>query len=173
MAIKKEKGAVKALNVKSKTVETPKAKSKKTEDPKVRTKVVKVSAAERVKEPTGEEYLAENLELLTKISAATGKTIEMMSVEIEKIKSNRTSLNTLALSVRQAADNIDYLTQKLGSVAGHVIALEVILGEIAPDAKLDMKNIVAKIRKKIADGTDGKGDPAKAIDVATLLISRE
>lgn len=151
MAIKKGKGAGKVLKAKV---------------------MSKVPKAINAKEPTGEEYLAENLELLTKISTETGRTIELMSAEIQKIKANRASLNALTLSAQEAADNIDYLTQKLGSVASHVIALEVVLAEIAPAAKLDMKSIVAKIRSKVAAGTDGKGDPAKAIDVATNLISK-
>jgi hypothetical protein len=129
--------------------------------------------AKSVKDQTGEEYLAENLELLTKISAGTAKTIDLMSTEIQNIRTNSSSVNALMLMAREAADNIDYLTQKLGSVASHVIALEMILAEIAPAAKLDMKNIVGNIRKKVADGTDGKGDPAKAIEVATRLISKD
>lgn len=132
-----------------------------------------IKKAKSVKEQTGEEYLAENLELLTKISAGTANTIDLMSTEIQKIRTSDSSLNALMLMVREAADNIDYLTQKLGSVASHVIALEVVLAEIAPAARLDMKNIVGNIRKKIAEGTDGKGDPAKAIEVATRLISKD
>lgn len=133
---------------------------------------VKASKVKSVKEPTGEEYLAENLELLTKISAETGKTIDLMSAEIQRVKANTASLNALTLSAQEVTDNIDYLMQKLGSVASHVIALEVVLAEIAPAAKLDMKNIVTKIRNTVAAGTDGKGDPAKAIDIATMLISK-
>ncbi len=134
---------------------------------------VKVSEVKSVKEPTGEEYLAGNLELLTKISAETGRTIDLMSTEIQRVKANTASLNALTLSAQEVTDNIDYLMQKLGNVASHVIALEVVLAEIAPAAKLDMKNIVTKIRNKVAAGTDGKGDPAKAIDIATMLISKD
>lgn len=173
MAIKKEKGAVKSSNAKSKAVQIPKTRTKKTEVSQVKIRANKASKVQVAKELTGEEYLAENLELLTKISSETGKTIEMLSMEIDRMKANRASLNALTISARQAADSIDYLTQKLGSVASHVVALEIVLSEIAPKANLNMKDVVAKIRKKIADGTDGKGDAAKAIDVATRLISKD
>lgn len=132
------------------------------------------------KTPTGEDYLAENLAMLTKIGFETSQTIDLLATKMERAQNsenvliaNTVTLRELTQAVREAADNINYLMQKLGSVASHVIAVEAVLAEIAPKANIDMPNLVAKIRKDIAAGTDGKGDAAKAIDVATLLISKK
>jgi hypothetical protein len=130
--------------------------------------------------PTGEDYLAENLAMLTKIGFETSQTIDLLATKMERAQKNENILiaNTVTLreltqAVREASDNINYLMQKLGSVASHVIAMEAVLADIAPKANIDMPSLVAKIRKDIDAATDGKGDAAKAIDVATRLISKK
>ncbi len=137
------------------------------------------SKAVKTKQSTGEEYLAQNLEMLTKISVETSKTIDLMTSKIESsqagdqlLMDNMATLNALTKTAVTTAQNVDYVYQKLESIASHLIAVEVVLAEIASASKLDMGNIVSIIRNKIAAATDGKGDPAKAIDIATLLISK-
>jgi hypothetical protein len=158
---------------------TDTAKKPQVKNAKKASDMAKKPKAKSAKKPNGNNYLAETLAMLTKVGFETSKTIDLMTTEIERIPANQqlltkntATLNALTLVARAEAHNIDFLMQRLGSIASHLIAVEEVIAEIAPAANLDIDRIVTKIRGKIAAGTDGKGDPAKAIEIATLLISR-
>ncbi len=72
-------------------------------------------------------------------------------------------------AVEALESNLEQLFRHLENMAAHVVALEAVLTEVVKDHKIDMAAVQAAIRKKIADGTEGKGDPDKALGVAAEI----
>jgi hypothetical protein len=56
-------------------------------------------------------------------------------------------------------------------MANHIIATEEILAEIVATNGLNLAHVNARIREKIAIGTDNNGNANQAIDVAALIAS--
>jgi hypothetical protein len=63
------------------------------------------------------------------------------------------------------------LVQKIASIAHHVIATEAVMAEIVAANGLNLPRVNARIRAKIAAGTDNNGDSNPAIDVAAAIAS--
>jgi len=63
------------------------------------------------------------------------------------------------------------LVQKVESMAYHIIATEEVLAEVVATSGLDLARVNARIRAKIADGTDNQGDSSRAVDVAASIAS--
>ncbi|MDD2853793.1 MAG: hypothetical protein PHY09_18050 [Desulfuromonadaceae bacterium] len=82
--------------------------------------------------------------------------------------------NLMALSdtVASLGATIDMLVQKAASMAYHIIATEEILSEMAARTGLDLAQVNARIRAKIAVGTDNMGDANHAVDVAASIASQ-
>jgi hypothetical protein len=57
-------------------------------------------------------------------------------------------------------------------MAYHIIATEEILSEMAARTGLDLAHVNARIRAKIAAGTDNLGDANYAVDVAASIASQ-
>lgn len=81
--------------------------------------------------------------------------------------------NFAALSqlVESLSETLDMLVQKAESMAIHIIATEEILAEIVADNGLNLARVNARIRAKIASGSDNINDASRAIDVAASIAS--
>lgn len=81
--------------------------------------------------------------------------------------------NFAALSqlVESLSETLDMLVQKAESMAIHIIATEEIMAEIVADNGLNLARVNARIRAKIASGSDNINDASRAIDVAASIAS--
>lgn len=81
--------------------------------------------------------------------------------------------NFTALSDTVAALNttLEMLVQKAESMAYHIIATEAILAELVATNGISLARVNARIRIKIAAGTDYSGNPDQAIDAAAAIVS--
>lgn len=86
-------------------------------------------------------------ELILENLAATSKAVDSLSVTIEM------------------------LVQKIAGMATHIIAHEEILAELIADNGLNLARVNARIRLKIASGTEGSGNANYAIDAAAAIAS--
>jgi hypothetical protein len=66
---------------------------------------------------------------------------------------------------------LEMLVQKAESMAYHIIATETILAELVATQGLSLARVNARIRMKIAAGTDYGGNPDQAIDAAAAIAS--
>lgn len=81
------------------------------------------------------------------------------------------NLQTLSNLVGCLSETLDVLVQKVESMAYHIIATEEVVAELVAANGLDLAKVNARIRSKIATGTDNIGDPSRAIDVAASIAS--
>lgn len=81
--------------------------------------------------------------------------------------------NVAALSqlVESLSETLDMLVKKAESMAIHIIATEEMLAEIVADNGLNLARVNARIRAKIASGSDNINDASRAIDVAASIAS--
>lgn len=86
----------------------------------------------------------------------------------ELVVENITELSKVVASI---GTTIEMLVQKVASMAHHVIATEAVLAEIVTANGLNLPRVNARIRAKIAAGTDNNGDSNPAIDVAAAIAS--
>lgn len=86
----------------------------------------------------------------------------------ELLAANLTALTNVAGSL---SDTLDMLVQKVESMAYHIIATEEVLAEVVAANGLDLARVNARIRAKIADGTDNLGDSTRAVDIAAGIAS--
>lgn len=86
----------------------------------------------------------------------------------ELVEDNFAALSEVVASL---GTTIEMLVQKLESMAYHVIATEEILAEIVASNGLNLPLVNARIRAKIAAGTDNNGNANPAIDVAAAIAS--
>jgi hypothetical protein len=82
------------------------------------------------------------------------------------------NLKVVSDTVASLGVTIDMLVQKTASMAYHIIATEEILSEMAARTGLDLAQVNARIRAKIAAGTDNLGDANHAVDVAASIVSQ-
>jgi len=99
---------------------------------------------------------------ITPTSDNQGKSSEELVIE------NFTALSQL---VESLSETLDMLVQKTESMAFHIIATEEILSEVVADNGLNIARVNARIRAKIASGSDNIGDANRAIDVAASIAS--
>lgn len=78
---------------------------------------------------------------------------------------------TVSRLVEALGETLELLTQKAESMAYHIIATEEILAELIADSGINLARVNARIRLKIASGTDNFGEAAKAIDIAASIAS--
>ena len=81
------------------------------------------------------------------------------------------NLTTLSSLVGTLSETLDVLVQKVENMAYHLIATEEVLGEVVNATGVDLARVNARIRAKIAAGTDQQGDPTRAIDIAAGIAS--
>ncbi len=81
------------------------------------------------------------------------------------------NLTTLSSLVGTLSETLDVLVQKVENMAYHLIATEEVLGEVVNATGVDLARVNARIRSKIAAGTDQQGDPTRAIDIAAGIAS--
>lgn len=81
------------------------------------------------------------------------------------------NLSTLSSLVGALSETLDVLVQKVENMAYHLIATEEVLGEVVNATGVDLACVNARIRAKIAAGTDQQGDPTRAIDIAAGIAS--
>lgn len=81
------------------------------------------------------------------------------------------NLATLSNLVGCLSETLDVLVQKVESMAYHIIATEEVVAEIVSSNGLDLAHVNARIRAKVANGTNNLGDPSKAIDIAASIAS--
>lgn len=81
------------------------------------------------------------------------------------------NLSTLSCLVGTLSETLDILVQKVENMAYHLIATEEVLAEVVTSTGLDLARVNARIRTKIASGTDSQGDPTKSIDIAANIAS--
>lgn len=81
------------------------------------------------------------------------------------------NISTLTALVGSLNETIDVLVQKVENMAYHLIATEEVLAEVVASTGIDLARVNARIRAKIANGTDKQGDPTRSIDVAAAIAS--
>lgn len=74
-------------------------------------------------------------------------------------------------TVSSLGATIELLVQKAASMAYHIIATEEIVSELVAKSGLDLAQVNARIRAKIAVGTDNQGDSNTAVDLAASIAS--
>ena len=110
---------------------------------------------------------ASSATLKPKASKAVKKVEDNLSGE-ELIVEN---ISTLTALVGSLNETIDVLVQKVENMAYHLIATEEVLAEVVASTGIDLARVNARIRAKIANGTDKQGDPTRSIDVAAAIAS--
>lgn len=81
------------------------------------------------------------------------------------------NLSTLSSLVGSLSETLDVLVQKVENMAYHLIATEEVLAEVVTATGVDLTRVNARIRAKIANGTDKQGDPTRSIDIAAAIVS--
>lgn len=81
------------------------------------------------------------------------------------------NLSALSSLVGTISETLDVLVQKSENMAYHLIATEEILAEVVATTGLDLAKVNARIRARVANGTDKQGDPSRAIDIAAAIAS--
>lgn len=81
------------------------------------------------------------------------------------------NLSTLSSLVGTLGETLDLLVQKTENMAYHLIATEEVLAEVVTATGIDLARVNARIRAKIANGTDSQGDPSRSIDIAAGIVS--
>ena len=81
------------------------------------------------------------------------------------------NLSTLSSLVGTLGETLDLLVQKTENMAYHLIATEEVLAEVVTATGIDLARVNARIRAKIANGTDSQGDPSRSIDIAAGIAS--
>lgn len=81
------------------------------------------------------------------------------------------NLSTLSSLVGTLSETLDVLVQKVENMAYHLIATEEVLAEVVTATGIDLARVNARIRSKIANGTDSQGDPSRSIDIAAGIAS--
>lgn len=81
------------------------------------------------------------------------------------------NLSTLSCLVGTLSETLDLLVQKTENMAYHLIATEEVLAEVVTSTGIDLARVNARIRAKIANGTDKQGDPSRSIDIAAGIVS--
>jgi len=91
----------------------------------------------------------------------------------EIIDENLVEENIVAITTTVASLNttMEMLVQKIASMAHHIVAMEEILTEIISENGLSLATVNARIRARIAAGTDNQGDSTMAIDAAASIAS--
>ncbi len=102
-----------------------------------------------------------------KTKGRAAKPINDMSGE-ELVVANFATLSRL---VEDLGTTLEMLVQKAESMAYHIIATEEILAELVAANGLNLAQVNARIRTKIAAGTANLVDPSRAIDVAATIAS--
>lgn len=105
--------------------------------------------------------------------AAKAKPVKSEGPVTEKSSEELVIENFTALSelVESLSETLDMLVQKAESMAIHIIATEEIMAELVADNGLNLARVNARIRAKIASGTDNINDASRAIDVAASIAS--
>lgn len=101
-------------------------------------------------------------------AARTPKTVAAELAADQLLVQNLTALSNL---VTNLSETLDVLVRKAESMAYHIIATEEVLAELVAANGLDLARVNARIRTKIAGGTDNLCDPSRAIDVAASIAS--
>lgn len=81
------------------------------------------------------------------------------------------TITALSKVVKSLEVTLEMLVQKVESMANHIIATEEVLAEVVASSGLNLARVNARIRIRIAAGTDNYGNSNKAIDVAALIAS--
>lgn len=81
------------------------------------------------------------------------------------------NLSALSSLVGTLGETLDVLVQKTENMAYHLIATEEVLAEVVTATGIDLARVNARIRSKIANGTDSQGDPSRSIDIAAGIVS--
>lgn len=81
------------------------------------------------------------------------------------------NLSALSSLVGTLGETLDVLVQKTENMAYHLIATEEVLAEVVTATGIDLARVNARIRAKIANGTDSQGDPSRSIDIAAGIVS--
>lgn len=102
------------------------------------------------------------METNEKLATNHAETVEQLMLQ---------NISALSALVANLGTTVDLLTQKVESMAYHIIATEEIVAELAADNGLDLAMVNARIRSRIAEGTDNLGDSTKAVDVAAVIAS--
>jgi len=98
--------------------------------------------------------------------AATVKAADLSSEQL--VVENLSALSSL---VGTLGETLDVLVQKTENMAYHLIATEEVLAEVVTSTGIDLARVNARIRNKIASGTDSQGDPSRSIDIAAGIAS--
>ena len=102
-----------------------------------------------------------------KVKAQINRSIKEDSAEELVVK----NIAAASQVIESLSETVGMLVQKVESMAFHIIATEEMLAEIVADNGINLARVNARIRLKIAAGTDGAGNSVKAIDVAAAIAS--
>lgn len=81
------------------------------------------------------------------------------------------NFGALSDAVATLGATLEMIVQKAESMAYHIVATEEILAEIVATHGVSLARVNARIRKRIAAGTDFSGTPDQAIDAAASIVS--
>lgn len=110
----------------------------------------------------------------TASKATASKQVKKETTELSGLSGEQLvveNLSTLSSLVGTLSETLDVLVQKVENMAYHLIATEEVLGEVVNATGIDLARVNARIRAKIAAGTDQQGDPTRAIDIAAGIAS--
>ncbi|MDD2501122.1 MAG: hypothetical protein PHN92_09910 [Geobacter sp.] len=103
---------------------------------------------------------------------ATGKpAAALKSADLSSEQLVVENLSALSSLVGTLGETLDVLVQKTENMAYHLIATEEVLAEVVTATGIDLARVNARIRAKIANGTDSQGDPSRSIDIAAGIAS--
>lgn len=81
------------------------------------------------------------------------------------------NITAMTQTIANLSDAVDLISQKMESLAFHVIAVEGVLSEVVAASGIDVAAVNSNINCRIAGGTDGKGNANRAIDIAATIVS--
>lgn len=125
----------------------------------------KMSAANKAKTVASTKTLPKKSAV--KNSTVSAKQSKEKSIN-ELVSANFTALSTVVDSL---SATLEMLVQKTESMAYHIIASEEVLAELVEKNGLNLARVNARIRTKIAVGTDNNCNSNQAIDIAASIAS--
>lgn len=129
-------------------------------------KAPKAPKIPKVKKVTAESAAAPQKRISKKVAAPAKAMKEKSGDELIA-----DSFDAMSKVVDSLGTTLEMLVQKMESIAYHTIATEEILAELVAANGINLARVNARIRAKIAAGTDNHGNANQAIDVAAAIAS--
>lgn len=126
---------------------------------------------------TGKKSAGKN-EVATAVKTVTQLAAKRTAVSSKKGGTEKTgeelvveNLSALCSLVETLGETLDMIVEKAETMACHIIATEEMLAELVASEGINLARVNARIRAKIAAGTDNMADSTRAIDIAAAIAS--